>query len=163
MTNRSFKAALRGTIVLAAAVAAQNAQAATSTAVARASIVPQVTVVNTAPLNFATIVTDADGGTVGVNAAGVRACTGLTCTGTTAAAAFTVTGAIGEVVTISTGASVTLTSAGGATMSATLAPSAPTLTLDGTDSFTVGGLLTVGAGQADGAYEGVFTATVNYQ
>ncbi|MEP6104101.1 DUF4402 domain-containing protein [Parasphingorhabdus sp.] len=44
-----------------------------------------------------------------------------------------------------------------------MTPSASTITLDGTDGFTVGGTLSVGANQADGAYVGTFGVTVNYQ
>ena len=48
-------------------------------------------------------------------------------------------------------------------MTASLTPSTGTITLAGGDSFSVGGTLNVGANQADGAYSGTFTVTVDYQ
>lgn len=163
MTIRTFKAALVGTVVLAAGMGATSAQAATATATARANILRQITVTRTADLNFGTIVTGATADTVVISAAGARTCgAALVCTGTVSAAAFDIVGTTGSVVTLAAGGPVTLTS-GANSMTATLAASGATLTLDGTDAFTVGGTLGVGANQADGVYAGTFTVTVNYQ
>jgi Mat/Ecp fimbriae major subunit len=162
MTNRFMKAALAGS-VFAAAFAATGAQAATATATAKAQILRQITVTKTADLDFGTIVTGAAASTVIVSPAGVRTCgVGLVCTNAVTAAAFGIVGTTGSVVTLASDPTVTLNS-GTNSMTATLLTSAATRTLTGTDSFTVGGTLAVGAAQADGAYTGTFTVTVNYQ
>ncbi len=161
--SKFLKAALASTIV-AATFGATAAHAATATADAQANILAQVTVASDgSALDFGTIVTGAAASTVAVNAAGAATCgAGLVCSGTTSAAGFDVTGTTGEVVDISADASVTLTGPSG-TMTASLTPSATSLTLAGGDSFTVGGTLNVGANQADGAYSGTFSVTVDYQ
>lgn len=162
MTIRSIKAALVGAALLAG-FGATSAQAATASATARAQILRQVTLTKTADLDFATIVTAATASTVQVSPAGVRTCgAGLTCTGTVTAAAFGIVGTTGQTVTLAAAGPVTLTS-GANTMTATLATSAATRVLTGTDSFTVGGTLSVGANQADGVYTGSFNVTVDYQ
>ncbi len=159
---------LKSAIVLAAGATAfmsGTAHAANATATARANILQQVTVTNTSDLQFGTIVTGAASSTVVISSTGARTCgVGLTCSGTTTAAGFNVTGTSGQVVTIASAASVSLTNGSGGTMTATLTPSAATATLGATGAnFTVGGTLTVGANQADGAYSGTFNVTVNYQ
>jgi Mat/Ecp fimbriae major subunit len=163
MTNRFMKAALAATVTVAA-FASTGAQAATATAVARATILQQVTVTRNTDLNYATIVTGTAPSTVAVDSAGARTCgAGLVCTGTTTAADFSVVGTVGQVVTISVPASVTLAS-GANTMSSTLVASAATMTLAATNNFQVGGTLSVAANQADGVYVSPnFTVTVNYQ
>jgi len=150
-------AALVSTIFLGAA----PAYAATASADAFANILEEVVVTKTADLNFGTIVVGATGDTVSVSTAGVVSCGTLVCSGTTAAAAFGVTGTVGETVTVTVDPSVTLTS-GANTMTATLTSSDTTLTLAGADSFTVGGDLAVGNAQASGVYSGTFDVTVNY-
>jgi Mat/Ecp fimbriae major subunit len=161
MTNRFAKAALAATVA-AAAFAATSAQAATATADAKAQILRQITVTKTADLDFGTIVTGAAASTVVISPAGVRTCgVGLVCTNAVTAAGFGIVGTVGQVVTIASDPTVTLAS-GANNMSATLLTSAATRTLTGTDAFTVGGTLAVGANQADGAYTGTFTVTVNY-
>ncbi len=162
MTNRFMKAALAGT-VLAAAFASTGAQAATATAQAKAQILRQITVTKTSDLDFGTIVTGAAASTVIVSTTGARTCgVGLVCTNATTAAGFGIVGTTGAIVTIASDPTVSLTS-GANSMTATLLTSAATRTLTGTDAFTVGGTLAVGASQADGAYAGTFTVTVNYQ
>ena len=162
MTNRFMKAALAGT-VFAAAFSSTGARAATATASAKAQILTQITVTKTADLDFATIVSAPAASTVVVSPAGVKTCgTGLVCTGTATAAAFGIAGTTGAIVTIVSDPTVSLAS-GANTMTAALLTSAATRTLTGTDSFTVGGTLAVGANQAAGAYTGTFTVTVNYQ
>jgi Mat/Ecp fimbriae major subunit len=161
MNTKIFKAAIVGSVLAATSFGATAAHAATATATARATILRQVTVTNTSDLQFGTIVSGASAANVGVDTAGARTCgAGLVCTGTTTAAGFNVTGTTGQVVTVSVPASVSLTS-GSNNMTATLSSSNSTLTMAG--SFTVGGSLGVAASQADGAYAGVFTVTVDYQ
>jgi len=153
--------------VLAAALASTSAHAATANADATATILEQVTVTKSADLDFGTIVVGATGGTVDISTAGARTCAAaLVCSGAVTAAAFDVDGTTGEVVDVTVPANVTLTSGTGPTatsMTATLSGSDATITLDGTDAFTVGGSLAVGANQAAGDYSGTFTVTVDYQ
>jgi len=158
----NFKAlALVG--VAALGMSASAANAATATATAKATILKQITVTKTADLDYATIVTGTAASTVIVTPAGARTCgTGLVCSGTATAAAFSVVGTIGQIANVSVPANVTLTS-GGNTLASSLVSSNATLTLAATNSFSVGGTLNVGANQADGVYSGTFTVTVDYQ
>lgn len=160
--TKTFKAlALAGVATLGFSATAANA--ATASADAKANILAQITVTKTADLDYATIVTGAAASTVIVTPGGVRTCgVGLVCTGTHTAAAFGVTGTIGQVATVSVPATVTLNS-GANSMTSTLVSSAAVMTLAAVNSFNVGGTLSVGASQADGAYVGAFTVTVNYQ
>jgi hypothetical protein len=156
--------ALAATAVVALGFSASAANAATASADATATILAQVSVAKDTDLAFGTIAIGTSGGTVAISTAGARACgTGLVCSGTVGAAGFTITGVSGQNVGISVPASVSLSDGGTNTMSASLTSSASTLTLDGTDNFSVGGTLTVGAAQAAGAYTGTFAVTVNYQ
>lgn len=145
---------------------AADAAPATASATARARVLKQITVTNTSDLDFGTIVAGTAASTVDVTTAGVRTCgAGLTCTGTTSAANFNITGTVGSVVTISSPATATLSS-GANNMTVTLNRSASTLTLAAgavNGAVTVGGALGLAANQADGAYTGTFTVTVDYQ
>lgn len=161
--SKFIKAAVASSVLVASAMGANAAHAATASADARANILQQVTVTNSTDLDFATIISGASSDTVSVSSAGAVTCgAALVCSGTTTAAAFAVSGTTGQTVDVSSDATVTLNS-GGNNMTATLAPSVTTILLDGTDAFTVGGVLTVGANQPDGAYAGTFDVTVNYQ
>lgn len=165
MNKTIFKAAAVSAAAMAA-LASTSAHADTAEATASAEILQQVTVTSDgSALNFGTIVVGADGGDVEISSAGaLAACdANLVCSGTVSAAGFDVTGTSGEIVAISVDPTVQLSNADGDTMSATLASSDTTLTLAGGDSFAVGGTLTVGASQADGAYSGTFEVTVDYQ
>jgi len=128
-------------------------------------------------LNFGTI---ADGGitgdqTITVSTAGARvgACpTGLICGGTVNAPTFNITGLAGTNVQVSfENASETLSITGyTGTLDSTMAVNAFTTSLtgnqvllfDGSESFTVGGTLTVSPGQAPGVYTGTTTVQVAY-
>ncbi|MEP3723109.1 MAG: DUF4402 domain-containing protein, partial [Parasphingorhabdus sp.] len=138
--SKFIKAALASSVLAASVMGANAAQAATASADARANILQQVTVTSDgSDLDFGTIVTGATASSVVISSAGALTCgTGLVCSGTTSAAGFDVTGTTGEIVTVSSDASVTLTGPSD-TMTASLTPSASTITLDGTDGFTVGG------------------------
>lgn len=157
------KIALAAAALTALTVGSTAANAATATATAKAKILGQITVTKTADLDFGTVVVGATGGTVAVDSAGARTCaTALLCSGTSTAARFTVSGTNGQVVTVASDSSVSLTS-GSNNMSASLSPSVSSMTLAGSDSFNVGGTLTVPANQAAGNYSGTFAVTVNYQ
>lgn len=158
------KAALVGTAIATLGMGATAANAASASATAKAKILRQVTVTNNTDLQFGTIVTGTSASTVQVSTAGGRTCgAGLVCSGATTAAGFTIGGTTGQVVTISVPATVSLTS-GANSMTASLNSSAATATLvANAATFSVGGELSVGANQADGDYEGTFSATVDYQ
>lgn len=162
--SKFIKAALASSVLAASVMSATAAHADTASADASANILQQVSVTNTADLDFATIVSAPTGSTVVVSSAGAVTCNGdLVCSGTATAAGFSVSGTTGETVDVDVDASVTLTNADGDTMSASLSPSVSTILLAGGDSFTVGGTLSVGADQADGAYSGSFDVDVDYQ
>lgn len=162
--SKFIQAALASSVLVASVMGATAARADTATADARANILAQVSVDSDgSALDFGTIVTGATSSTVAVNAAGTVTCgSGLVCSGTTSAAGFDVSGTTGETVDVSVDPSVTLTGPSG-TMTASLVASNATIVLDGTDAFTVGGILNVGANQADGAYVGTFNVSVDYQ
>ncbi len=161
--SKFVKAALASSVLVASVMGATAARADTATADARANILQQVTVNSDgSALDFGTIVTGAAASTVSVSAGGRSCGAGLVCSGTTSAAGFDVTGTAGETVSVASDPTVTLTS-GTNSMTANIVASVSTLTLTGgTGSFNVGGLLNVGANQADGAYQGTFNVTVNY-
>ena len=153
-----------GVAVIAIAMTSTTAHAATANADAKATILKQVTVTNTSLLDFGTVVVGTTGGNVALKSSdgSVTCDAALVCTGTTKAAAFKIVGTTGETVKIDVAKTVTLTN-GGNNMIASLSSSAASLVLNGTDNFTVGGTLAVGANQANGIYTGNFGVTVNYQ
>ncbi len=160
------KAALAATMLVAFAPSVQAAPAQTS-ATAKARVLKQLTISRNADLDFGTIVHGAAASTVIVNSAGAATCgAGLTCTGSTSAADFTVTGTNNTIVTVSAPATVTLTNGATGSMTASLAAPA-TLALGNSGStgtpLRFGGTLNVGASQEDGAYSATFNVSVDYQ
>ncbi len=154
-----------------AAVSAPIAHAVTADGTGTANIVAPLAISNSAGLRFGDIAPNVSAaGVVTIATDDTKTCAAaLTCftTSTTGAAAFTVSGFSGAAYDITVPATVQLDGQGPATgqsMSASLTGSKASGTLvGGTDSFTVGGALTVGANQAVGAYSGTFTVTVEYQ
>ncbi len=165
MRTIGMKRALIGAAIAALAMNAPAAHAATATGTAKAKILRQITLSNTSDLQFATVISGATASTVAVSTAGGVTCgTGLTCTGTTTAANFDITGTNGAVVVVGGDANVTLNGSLGGTMNSTLSYSATNVTLGATGgSFQVGGTLSVGANQTAGDYSGTFNVTANYQ
>ena len=170
MTSCNRTAVLAATAMLTAALGAGTASAApvTTSADAKAKVLKQISVTKSADLDFGTVVVGTAAGTVGVASDGTLACdAALTCTGSTSAAAFTISGSKNEFVTITGDNSVTLKNADDSTktMTASLTRSAGSLKLSttGGGTFAVGGTLSVGASQTDGLYSGAFNVTVNYQ
>lgn len=163
MMNRAFAGALIAAAALSAGAA--NAAPVTASATARANILQQITVTNTSDLDFGTVVSGAAASTVQISTAGARTCgAGLTCTGTTTAATFNITGTNNAVVTITGDNSVTLSN-GTTTMTASLVGNSTggPLSATGTGVLTVGGTLSLAANQADGVYTGTFNVSVDYQ
>jgi hypothetical protein len=154
-----------------------NAQATENTAAGAVLITP-ITITETSALHFGVMaVLAGTPGTCILSTTGVRTATGgvnLSAQAPTATnAAYTVGGkssttyAITLPATITVTESVTSTSMTIGTLLARTASAGAnglTGTLDGTgaDSFTVGGTLTVPAGQATGVYAGTFDVTVAY-
>lgn len=141
-------------------------------------IVP-MTIAQTAALHFGNItLTDALGGTVVLSTANVRTFAGgvsaSAISPTSTNAAYDVTGTYNETYALTLPADITVTETIGST--ATLTVSAltarflgagtdaitSTLSATGTDSFTVGGTLTVAAAQIAGIYAGTFPVSVDY-
>ena len=145
----------------------------TATATATATIVTPISISNTSDMSFGNVAVQAStAGTVILAPAGTRTRTsGVTLpatTGTVSAAAFTVTGTAGYTYAITLPTTVTLTRASGSeTMDATAfntnLGATGTLSGGGTQNFTVGATLAVGAGQTAGVYtSAAFDVTVNY-
>lgn len=169
MGKTILKSAVLGAAMAAATFTATAAHAASATGQAKARILRQITLTNTADLQFATIISGASASSVAVSTAGAATCgANLTCTGTTTAASFDIQGTNNAVVLVGGDASVTLTGDLGGTMGATLDYSTNSVTLTagpGTvgGNFKVGGTLSVGANQNSGVYTGTFNVTANYQ
>ena len=149
---------------------ASAASAATDSAQVEAEILTALSVTvdtNADTLNFGGISESGTGGTVTLSTSNAQTCSaGLSCDGATAVPSFDVQGIAASVVDVSfVNASETLTGPLGATMSVgSFTASSNQLTLDGTGAadFTVGGTLTVGAGQAAGSYACTLTVQVEY-
>ncbi|MCA1733497.1 MAG: DUF4402 domain-containing protein [Acidobacteria bacterium] len=156
--NRTLLGALALTLIIPAVGMAQSSD--TAQADALANIIAPITLTAGTPLNFGDIVASTATGDVTVTTAGAGSASGgVTLLGTTAttAATFTVGGTAGRGFTVVVDPSVTMGSMT-ATLNANIASG-----VVGTDNVAVGGVLTVGANQAEGLYTGTFDVTVSYQ
>lgn len=138
-----------------------------ATGAASATIIAPISVTHDSDvsLNFGTIAVDSEGGTVQINASGTVVEAGTTAAvlsdSSTSADAFDVSGDADRAYSI-TATDGTLSGAGD-DMAFVTALSKTSGTLDGgSDSFTVGGTLTVAGDQAAGDYTGDYTVTVSY-
>jgi hypothetical protein len=88
----------------------------------------------------------------------------LTCSGSTAAATYNVSGNKSQQVNITADTSLTLTSANGTLTMAVNAPANVVLTNSGSPgtNFGIGGTLTLTDQTPDGVYSGTFNVTANY-
>ncbi|PIW25691.1 MAG: hypothetical protein COW30_18940 [Rhodospirillales bacterium CG15_BIG_FIL_POST_REV_8_21_14_020_66_15] len=151
--------------VLAGGLFVGQAQAANSVnAGASVEIAAPISVTQDTALAFGNIGPSAASGTVAISLAGAQSVTGgvTALGGTVAAGAFSVTGANGASYSVSVPASVTLSGPGTA-MTATLNHDGGGSLTAGTDTFNVGGTLSVGANQTAGSYSGTYTVSVDYQ
>jgi Mat/Ecp fimbriae major subunit len=169
MTVNALKksAAGLGIIALSLVGLSGTASAATTSASASANILTPIALSKTADLNFATIIPGASADTVVVSAAGGRTCgAALTCSGSVASAAFNVAGSANTSYAITLPSTISLTSGSNSmtvdNFTSSKVGNTSTLSGTGTDSFTVGARLNVGASQAAGAYTGSFSVSVDY-
>lgn len=165
-------------ILMTAFTLTSNAQnTATSAATtAGATIVAPITISAGSLLSFGQVVTSAAPGEVILTSAGSRsAANGVSFSGVTgspSASVFTVTGETGYTYTITLPTSIDLDGTTGAALAATASMTVDSFTKsiatgdlsdDGTEDFSVGATLHVGASQPTGAYEGTYTVQVDYQ
>jgi|WetSurMetagenome_2_1015567.scaffolds.fasta_scaffold00014_48 hypothetical protein len=165
-------------VMMTGFTARMNAQATENTSAA-VQIVTPITVSETSSLHFGTMaVLAGNSGSCVLSTQGVRTQTGgvnLSAQAPTASnAAYNVSGAVNTTYAITLPASITVTESllhtatmvidnlAARTASAGANGLTGTLSATGTDSFTVGGTLNVGAGQSTGLYTGSFDVTVAY-
>ncbi|QOL51446.1 DUF4402 domain-containing protein [Massilia litorea] len=156
--------------VLALAIAgAGSAIAAEDTAVATGTVIAPIQITKVADLVFGSFAAGAAGGTVTISTAGARGQSGdvFLAGAAGSAAQFNVTGEGGLTYSIALAPTPLTRSGGTETMTFTAQSDIASGTLSGTggagaQSFFVGGVLTVGAGQVPGNYVGSVKATVAY-
>lgn len=168
----------RAALIGAALLTCVPVYAATQTSAVKVVTIKALNIINTAPLDFGSIIPAAAAGTVSINAqTGARTQTVVTPVGAPfSRARFVAAGTPFRVVTLSLTPSPTITISNGAsTMTinqlrvsangGTPQPFGPNHTLNaiGVINFDIGGRLNVGANQAVGTYTGTFTLTMNYQ
>jgi len=170
--NKYFRSAssVISCAILAFAIAGPgSAIAAEDTAQATGTVIAPIQITKTADLVFGSFAPGAAGGTVTISTGGARGKSGdVVLAGTTAAAAkFDVTGEGGMTYSITLTPTSLLRSGGTETMAFTAESDITSGLLAGTggagtQSFFVGGVLTVAAGQVPGNYVGSVKATVAY-
>ena len=167
-----------GAIFLMFAYSNQSkAQSTVTATTAGAVIITPIVLSEVTPLHFGVMaVLSGTPGTCVLSSTGVRTATGgVNLSAQTPAAtnaAYSVTGQASTTYALTLPGSITVSDGGGSTMTISnllarfngVGADAVTSTLSagGTDSFTVGGTLTVAAGQAAAAYAGTFDVTVAY-
>ena len=173
----SLAATVAALALTAAPAQAASLVAATPVAKAKVKILKGLTLTSDADLDFGTVVLSGagawSGDTVSVNLAGTQACTAnLTCSGTTSAASYNVTGSNNAVVVITVPASVTINNGpggvGGASLTvATTKSVGATVTMPNSGNagvdFEVGGSIALASTTADGFYQGDINVTADYQ
>jgi Mat/Ecp fimbriae major subunit len=164
-----IKFAVAGTVI-AAAMAATGASAATVTADATVNVLGPIAITVDNSLNFGTVAPGASGGTVVVGtASNVATCTGVLCLpGSAKRGQFHISSAMnGAVINISVGNAIDLTGAGTAIplTGLTMSDADGKITYSSTlaENVYVGGTITVNNGQAAGVYTGSFDITADYQ
>lgn len=173
----SLAATVAALALTAAPAQAASLVAATPVAKAKVKILKGLTLTSSSDLDFGTVVLSGagawSGDTVTVNLAGAQACTAnLTCSGTTSAAAYNVTGSNNAVVVITVPASVTINNGpggvGGDSLTVTTTKSVgPTVTMPNSGNagvnFQVAGSIALASTTVDGVYQGNINVTADYQ
>ena len=171
--NTLFRITSLAATVAALALTAAPAQAATPTtpAVAKVKILKAVTIARVADLDFGTVVLSGagawSGDTVAVSNAGVQSCTAnLTCSGTTTAAEYKVTGSNNATVNLAIPASVVIKNAALDPLTVNLNNAQTTIVLTSSgspgDNFKFGGSISLASTTPDGNYSGDVVVTANY-
>lgn len=134
------------------------------------TIVSGITFSCPSSLEFGSIISSNESGTVTISSGGMRNSTGGTelAGGTYSAASFSVTGESGYAYSVTLSANETVQVSNEGTNSMTLTDficsnSSPTIQSDGTSSFNVGATLEVPPNSPSGTYTGTFTVTVQYE
>lgn len=158
-------------ILACAIVGAGPALAASKVAPVKASVTKPLTLSWVKDLDLGSVVLGPgiwSNATIGISQAGVFSCTNgnLTCTGTTQAASYSVTGSNNEVVQISA-PNVILTNQSDPTQTLTLVVDNPgTVVIQGSGKkgtpFSLGGSINLDSTTAGGVYAGTFNVTVDY-
>ncbi|WP_158614934.1 DUF4402 domain-containing protein [Flavobacterium sp. LS1P28] len=162
------------TAVFSSSVLAQGTQPASATSASSTTIVAPIAISNSIPLAFGSFASNASG-TLVLSVAGIQSSTGgvklTSAKGDPTAAKFTVTGQGAYAYTVTLPTSLTLTTAVAGTLKtmevttfvSSLASGIGALA-SGTQDFTVGATLNVGANQVVGLYQSItpFTVIVNY-
>ena len=165
MVIKTNKFSVMGAAVAAMLFAGQAQAANTVTTSASVEIAAPIAITQDAALAFGNLGPSGTSGTATVapGASSVSVTGGVTeLGGTVTSAAYTVTGASGADYSVSIPSDISLTS-GGNSMTLTLSENSSGTLTGGTDTFSVGGSLAIGANQAAGSYAGTFGVTVNYQ
>lgn len=171
--NTLFRITSLAATVAALALTAAPAQAATPTTPAKAKvkIMKAVTISQVADLDFGTVVLSGagawSGDTVSVSDTGVQSCTAnLTCSGTTTAAEYKVTGSNNATVNLSIPASVVIQNAALDSLTVNLNNAQTTIVLTSSgapgDNFTFGGSISLDSTTPDGDYSGDVVVTADY-
>jgi hypothetical protein len=138
---------------------------------ASATLVRTLAVASTTGLSFGTIAPSAAAGTVVIAADGARSATGgatLLSANAGSAGGVSLVGTASLAYTVSMPNTVTLTASGGSatmtlgSLTTNLAAGGGTLNATGNGSFSIGGTLSVGAGQAVASYAGVLPVTITW-
>ena len=169
----SLVATVAALALTAAPAQAASLVSATPQAQARVKILKALTLTRLADLEFATVVLSGAGAWAGevvsVNNSGVLSCgtTNLTCSGTTTAAQYNVTGSNNAVVVVSVPATVTITNAAANTLIVTTSGAPTPLTMPNSGNaginFNFGGSITLASTTPDGSYSGTIAVTADYQ
>jgi Domain of unknown function (DUF4402) len=169
--SRSRRRVLAAALLVSVACAGTAGRAATKVVQISAKPVKPLTLSRVEDLDLGSIVLGPgtwSNATVSISRAGTFSCTSanVTCSGTTRAATYSVSGSNNEVVRI-TAPNVTMTSQADPSQTLTLIVDSPAaVTLDtggkkGTD-FSIGGSINVSSTTAGGTYAGTFNVTVDY-
>jgi Mat/Ecp fimbriae major subunit len=164
VTTRRVGAAAAG-LLLALAFSPQ-VQAAQTSGRASASILAPIIMTKVDDLAFGKVIAGPSASTVTISPLGNFTCgTGLTCLDAHNPARFSVTAAPGQVLRVDIDQQIILTSQNGGRMTATLQTTSGVMRMpenNGALVVGVGGILNVGAYQAEGTYTGTFTVNIDY-
>lgn len=156
-----------GAVALTAGMYTSAASAASITANASATVIAPLTVLETnGGMNFGDVAVGTGGGTVVLDTAGARTTTGdaeAVAGGTVQAGAYSVSGSGTKAYNLTLPASTTITDGTDTMLVNGFTHNSGGVLAGGVDTFNVGATLNISGGQADNAYSGTYTLTVNYQ